>query len=163
MICRNNLSSICFRIITTVTKGDIDLYVSESWATRPVLQVVAGQNTVVSYKYSSIGRYSDKTVSLSGKEVEGLCVDRRWCYLVVGVYGAHGVRGVAPSPSLALSRDARLRVSDGTEDYQGRGRGLAAKESSFSLLVTYDSTIVSLISGLPLDGYIDKMEGQHCY
>lgn len=142
-------------------KGDIDLYVSESWANRPVLQVVAGENKVVSYKYSSIGRYSDKTVSLSGTEVEGLCVDRRWCYLVVGVYGAHGVRGIAPSPSMALSRGARPSVSDGIEDYQGRGRGLAAKESSFSLLVTYDSTIVSLISGLPLDGYIGKVEGQY--
>lgn len=136
-------------------KGDIDLYVSESWANRPVLHVVAGKNTVVSYKYSSIGRYLDKTVSLSGTEVEGLCADRRWCYLVVGVYGAHGVRGIAPSSSLAPSREGRLRVSDGIEDYQGR------KDSSFSLLVTYDSTIVSLISGLPLNGYIGKAEGQY--
>ncbi len=62
--------------------GDVDLYVSETWEQRPILQ----QNQVSSYRIrsSSVGA-EDLTITHS--QLVDICSGRSYCYVIVGVLG----------------------------------------------------------------------------
>ena len=90
------------KVILTVEQGDADIYVSETWATRPVYSNT--EHGVTSFVKSSVANGGDLML-LTNKWVATMCgrvhaINE--CYIVVGVYGAYNAESTS-SFSLVLS------------------------------------------------------------
>lgn len=95
------------RLLATVLQGDVDLYVSASWDTRPQ---VGANGAVQSYLLSSVKSGSEDML-LDHHWVQGVCAQRGSCYLIVGVFGAGSASNTF---SLQSSyKDSTLQLSSG--------------------------------------------------
>ena len=95
------------RLLATVLQGDVDLYISTSWATRPTIDPVTGE--VKSFVLSSAKSGSEDMV-INHRWVENTCNGAQNCYFIVAAVGAASTS----SYNILLSTpDATLGLSAG--------------------------------------------------
>jgi hypothetical protein len=86
-----------------VSSGDVDLYLSKSWDTKPYLDPAT--KSVVSYLESSahVGNI-DESIFLNTAKITEMCSSDQYCYLILGVYGSKmGTLAPSPAPTISLS------------------------------------------------------------
>jgi hypothetical protein len=82
-----------------VSSGDVDLYLSKSWDTKPYLDPAT--KSVVSYLESSshVGKI-DESIILNSAKISEMCSSDQYCYFILGVYGSNmGTLAPAASPA----------------------------------------------------------------
>jgi hypothetical protein len=108
------------RLLGTVLQGDVDLYVSANWDTRPK---VGTNGAVQSYLLSSIKSGSEDML-LGHHFIRQVCAGRESCYLIVGVFGAgpasssYSIQSSTRDSTLQLSTGVPRRSSVGAEQYE---------------------------------------------
>ena len=144
----------------SIFQGDVDLYISNSWASRPVLGYRADidSSVVVSFNFSSTGvGTAGEDILVPKSAVQQLCASRgSYCYLLIGVFGA-------PGSAVGLNSDPgsvqRFNQSEGeVQWFQIRS---SAADSSYSILVTSKASIVTLINGIPVRGKVAQEAAQY--
>lgn len=101
------------RIIATVTQGDVDVYISATWDTRP--QYSTPLHTVMSFLLSSSG-VGGESLLIKHDTALDLCSGRPSCYLVVGVYGVYGTDNPSVKSSYSLVSafvDSTVQLTNG--------------------------------------------------
>ena len=89
------------RLQATVLQGDVDVYVSADWDSRPVFSSVRGR--VESFLLSGVSSGSED-FTISHRWVQDTaCAERASCYLVVGVHSSYGSEGSFSQYSLLAS------------------------------------------------------------
>ena len=135
-------------MIATILRGDVDLYISNTWATRPVLAPGHSINSpvVTSFNYSSTGvGTAGEEILVPKSAIARMCASRGpYCYLLVGVYGSHGEETMSDSGSIHTDNHRVQRA--------GAGAGVA--DSSYSILVTSTESIIALVNGMPVKGRV---------
>ena len=95
------------RLLATVTQGDVDIYVSMSWATRPTIDANTGE--VKSYVLSS-AKSGDEDMTIDHRWIQKACEKADNCYFIVAVVGAM----TSSSYSIMTSTpDATLQLTAG--------------------------------------------------
>lgn len=95
------------RLLATVLQGDVDLYISATWSTRPQ---VGANGAVQSYLLSSVKSGSEDML-LDHHWIQGVCAQRESCYLIVGVFGAGSASNTFSLQS--SNKDSTLQLSSG--------------------------------------------------
>ncbi len=95
------------RLLLTVLQGEVDLFVSASYATRPVVR----NSAVSSYAFKSTQVGADELL-LSHDKVQDLCKGRQYCYLVVAVFGAYDSAAVSSRYSLLASNKVSFFIGE---------------------------------------------------
>ena len=123
-----------------VVVGNVKLYLSQSWETRPLLEGPAGGlKKVVRYNESST--VLSQGLQLSASTVARMCGSRQSCYFIVGVFGA-------PADAVPVSGDARDMVTvTGTPSLQ--------RSSTFTLMYSSSADVTDLINLVSIDGQCD--------
>ena len=145
-------------VTAIVLKGDVDLYISESWAGRPILrsqgQGPPGSAPVINFNYSSnsVGTATEEII-VPWTAISTLCKNReKNCYLLIGVYG---------SDSQASASQSSVSVIGGAVSRLGGGGFVSDTESAFMIQVSYGNSIITLVNGIPVKGHCNPYAGQY--
>jgi hypothetical protein len=124
-------------ILVTALRGDVDVFVSASWADRPYYSELSG--TPVSYAMRSAASGSGN-IAIRHTDLEELCIqnaekdqsaDRlnaEHCYIIVGVFGAYH----------SLNSDSSYRIELSTEDSTTTlSSGVAIRSNLFQRTIDY--------------------------
>jgi hypothetical protein len=107
-------STLKFRDIRfhlSALQGDVDIYISSSWATRPVYSSTS--EMVSSYLFSSTHVGNEELV-IDHDSLEDICTGVSTCYLVVGVFGTHIlIHGNSKFSLLVDYLDSTVTLSNG--------------------------------------------------
>ena len=130
----------------------MDLYISNTWASRPVLAPGHSSDlpVVTSFNYSSTGvGTAGEEILVPKSAIARMCANRGpYCYLLVGVYGSHGEERMSDSES--IQPDNR----DGMVYIERAGAGVDVADSSYSIVVTSKDSIIALVNGVPVKGRV---------
>ena len=93
------------RLLATVLQGDVDIYVSMSWSTRPTVDPNTGE--VKSYVLSS-SKSGSEDMTIPHHWIENSCSKMENCYFIVAVVGAgsqssYTILAATPDSTIALS------------------------------------------------------------
>jgi len=93
------------RLLATVLQGDVDLYVSTSWATRPTIDPATG--AVKSFVLSS-AQSGSEDMTINHRWIQTTCSGVENCYFIVAAVGAastsnYNILLTTPDATLALS------------------------------------------------------------
>ena len=104
------------RLLATVLQGDVDLYISTTWDTRPRLNPYT--NAVQSYVLSS-AKSGSEDMTINHDWILDACAQRTSCYFIVGVFALRPAStsgstvGSSRSSLLARTPDATIQLSSG--------------------------------------------------
>ena len=162
-----------------VSSGDVDIYLSRSWAAKPYLDPVT--KIVVSYLESSAHAGNiDESIFVSSAKITELCTGDPYCYFILGLYGSKAntlAPAVAPAggsptaspppttqiPTLSptvLHSEAPLRLTEAASTRSQSRKG-ASSYSSFSLLYSTIDSITDLEDDLPAVGRCSPTTGRY--
>lgn len=130
------------RLMATVFQGDVDLYVSLSWQTRPQ---VGSNGAVQSYVLSS-AKSGSEDMTLNHNWVQDSCAQRDVCYIIVGVFGA----GTSSNSYnlLTSTKDATLQLTAGVP----RQSHVASNRLEYFKFTLSQPNLDVVISVTPLSG-----------
>jgi hypothetical protein len=120
-----------------VVVGNVKLYLSQSWETRPLLEGPAeGLKKVVRYNESST--VLSQGLQLSASTVARMCGSRQSCYFIVGVFGVS-------TDAVTVSGNARdmVTVTD---------TPLLQRSSTFTLMYSSSADVTDLVNLVSIDG-----------
>lgn len=115
------------RLLVTVLQGDVDIYISASWETRPR---VSYSGAVTSFLASSTSTGSEDML-LQHDWIDHHCAMRTSCYFIVAAVGTYSSSGVDTPTS-------------------------SAPGSSYTMLMSNPDSTVTLINGVPRRSHVDS-------
>ena len=132
-------------INANVLVGEVMIYLSQSWATRPLLEELGStekRKRVVRFNESSTGL--NEGLMLSASTVAKLCGLRQSCYFIVGVFGVRGVatEAEAATSSATKSDMATVLVADPSK-----------RSSTFTLMYSSSDDITDLLNLVPITSH----------
>ena len=87
--------------------GDTDLYISDSWISRPYLK----ENTVKSYIYSS-NNIGNDAINIKHEKIQYLCANKDSCYFIIGVFGNGNSVEKSQFSVLVTYKDSTITLSN---------------------------------------------------
>lgn len=137
------------RIIVSSLQGDVDVFVSASWSTRPTYSQTEQQ--VVSYVLHS-AEIGGENLLITKNDIASMCEGRGdECYIVIGVYGAYDGHGVGSGYRIELSlQDATVTLSSG-QSVQSRLADHATDYYKYTVTSSDKDVVISVtaLSGDP--------------
>jgi hypothetical protein len=100
------------RVVVSSVQGDVDVFVSASWGTRP--QYNERTEQVYSYVLRS-AEIGGENLLISRNDIHEMCKNRGdECYIIIGVFGAYDGNGVGSSYRIELSlQESTITLSSG--------------------------------------------------
>ena len=149
------------KITATILSGNVDIYVSNSWDSRPYFSAKTGK--VESYSLSGVSiSSSTKEILVSHDFMQSLCTDEEYCYIVVGVFGIYNDPTTPSSYRLVSSLiDSTIILGDGVP-FHGRSSKDQYQYYHFMNVHPLTDLVVSVtpVNGDP-DVYISEAPNTH--
>lgn len=131
------------QITATVMRGDVDIYISDSWENRPVYSYA--RQAVVSYQFRSNAAGSE-AVFLRHDLIRSLCSAEYHgqCYFIVAVFGAYEGQGAGSSYRIVAStHDSTVELTDGVPHRSHIGSG-ASDSYKYTVVDSHSDIVISV-------------------
>jgi hypothetical protein len=131
-------------IYAGVVVGNVKLYLSQSWETRPLLEGPAGGLKKV-VRYNDSSTVLSQGLQLSASTVARMCGSRQSCYFIVGVFGVS-------TDSVTVFGNALDMVTVADTPPQ--------RSSTFTLMYSSSADVTDLVNLVSIDGQCERNKPQ---